>query len=201
MALLLVVVLAGCDSGGPRSATSSPTEMPVPSATSTPPIPQDWQTYTDPKFGFKLDIPGVLSSQGISQPDANTSAASWQYNPQKVSAQPNQADIAQAQVSVLALTKPVTNCARGTAITVGQGIAATQFDNLSPNAQPGPDGYHPEMVAYFSNGGVYTFISLQGPSPRETFHQRYDTVWQHMLASFVSGPHLSDKNWCTSYAS
>jgi hypothetical protein len=214
VALLAVMLLAGCGVDGTASATSSPTAsaQPSPTATATAqpsPTPTtiihgDWQTYIDAKYGFHLDAPAILSfsysAPSGSGPD--DSYVSWKYDLSKGPPPSDQDLFAEITVNVHA-TDTLTNgnsnpCTIGRRITIGSGVTAYEDDNPNyPTPVPGGGATGPEgLDVNVMTGGVYLEISLFANPPTGTLETRYGAIWQHILNSFVPGPAVPNRHPC-----
>jgi hypothetical protein len=212
--LLAMVILAGCGVGGTTSTQPSPTATattrvsatPTAEASGTPTttIHGNWQTYTDAKYGFRLDVPAILS---LSFPVVPTSGpddsyVSWQYDPSKGSPPSDQALFAEVTVNVHAtdtLTDGRPNpCTVGRHITIGSGVKAYEDDNPNyPTPAPGGGASSPQgLDVNVATGGVYLEISLFANPPTGTLMTRYGAIWQHILNSFVPGPPVPNTHPC-----
>ncbi|HEY7351097.1 MAG TPA: hypothetical protein VH599_22500 [Ktedonobacterales bacterium] len=203
--LLATLFLAGCDALGTTSAQPSPTATATTeaSASPTPSIHGDWQTYTDPKYGFHLDVPALLSiSFPVAPSGPDDSYVSWQYDPSKGPPPSGQALFAEITVGYHAtdtLTGGNPNpCTVGRRITIGSGVTAYEDDNPNyPTPAPGGGASGPQgLDVNVVTGGVYLEISLFANPPTGTLRTRYGAIWQHILNSFVPGPPVPNTHPC-----
>lgn len=148
-----------------------------------------WQRYTDPSYGFSLEVPASYVTGGP------TLIA--QYHDQD----PYMMLVFQGpyssgeQIWVNIYSNPDVDVnpgvcqylGSGTPITVGAGIAGHQVDRTQATPAPGIPGSVPAVEARFLSGGLYVDIQLSGPGPVSTFMAREGATWQHVLASFTLG--------------
>lgn len=190
-ALLLALTLAGCapSSGSgqtpndatqpPASATFTARASGASSAAGTP----GWSMYRDPQYGFVTEYPNgamfnVPPTQGPTSDDGWTIT-----NPQDASSSAN--------LEVAATTQPGASlCAqytKGKPVTVAGDITGYQQDNLSAPTPPPGAASPPQITVLFLHGGLFYIITLTGSAPANTFMQRWDSVWSHVLATFQPG--------------
>lgn len=205
--LLVALLLAGCNAGSTASTQPSPTSatsgIPQTTATSgisgTPTVivHGDWQTYIDGNYGFHLDVPAILTLSFPPSTSANHYIL-WQYDFGKGQPPQDQALFAEVSVMVFASTKGPYPCTQGSPLTIGSGVTAYEDDSLdAPTPTPGGgDTGMGGLDVNLATGGVYLHISLDGHPPKDTFRARYETIWQHILNSFVPGPPVPDGHPC-----
>ncbi|HLY29744.1 MAG TPA: hypothetical protein VKQ36_01830 [Ktedonobacterales bacterium] len=188
--LATLALLSGCGSGGTAGATQTKTPTPeANSATATPHTVDgvQYMTYTDPTYGFQIDLPAYLDQ--VIQPNIGSGGSvttMWS----NVFA--TQDEVVGVDITTkLVATKTIT-CQTGRPITVGPGLPGCEIDTyLQPTPPPiqnsGTPGTNSVSAEFIANG-VEIGIMLGGDPPVATFLQRYGAIWQHMLASFKPGP-------------
>ncbi len=204
--LLAAVILVGCTPAGTSGTQSSLTAMPGGSGVPTSSPQRDWQTYTDPLFSFRLDVPAILAVvMNNRSPGGAEHSIRWQYLPSGGPPSISQQAFTETTIDVLATTGTPGNtypCPAGTPITVGPDIPAYQAEELTPPPTPTPghgaSGFAPHIEAALVTGGVYITITLTGSNSylQEHFLDRYGAIWQHILNSFVPGPAVPNTHPC-----
>lgn len=193
LVLCLAPVLAGCAEQTPAvSATNTDTAAPAPSASGVSTVmakssPALWFTWTEPLYGYQLDLPGYISSSQTGGFGVSGEQFSWQASAPR---QPGQI----TAITVSSATQVhASDCATGPdtrAVTIGSGITGTEDDSGVGASTPAPNSGSPgsRIIATFASNGVYVKIELlvaldQG----QTFQQEYGSTWSHILASFQPG--------------
>lgn len=196
MLLWCLVVLAACGfsdlfaSGGappggahtPISPTSAPGEPATPL--------EDWHTYTFPTYGFRVDVPAVLTPHhAILINGGSGEAISWYYEQAPLGSALRQAAADSSVLIQYSTTITDTNICplRGVPITIGGGVAARQETNI-PLAGSGPLPAVPYVRVSLVAGGVAVRIQMAGTAPADTFLARYGAIWQRLLATFATFP-------------
>ncbi|HEY7832133.1 MAG TPA: zf-HC2 domain-containing protein [Ktedonobacterales bacterium] len=159
-----------------------------------------WQRYTDPTYGFSLEVPASYATAGA------TLVAQYQDQNPFMSLIFRGPYPSSDQLWVMVYTNPdvdvgpavCQNVGNGTPITVGRGIAAHQVDRTSAGPAPGIPGGVPAVEARFLTGGEYVDIQLMGQGSASTFLARYGATWQHVLASFNPGATHPNAHACGS---
>jgi hypothetical protein len=202
--LLIALILASCDAGSTTSTRPSPTTAAPAKASATPTTtPQnDWQTYIDATYGFRLEVPAILQTT-LPPNTGDKHYTFWQYNFAEGPPPKDQAIFAEVSVTLFASVTGGHPCTQGTAITIGSGVIAYEDDSLDAptptlpgNGASGPGG----LDVNFETGGVYFHISLLAdtgtPLTHDAFRARYGPIWQHILNSFVPGPPVPNTHPC-----
>ncbi len=221
---LLLVLLMLADCGVSKTASTQPSPSPTSSTqvsaspgaslTATPRlvgtptiiVHGDWQTYIDPRYGFHLDVPALLSisfpAPTILPSGPDDDYISWQYDTSQGPPPSDQALFAEITVYVYAtdtLRAGEPNpCTIGEHITIGSGVTAYEADNPDyPTPAPGGVAGGPGMLLVnVATGGVYMQIILNANPPTGTMRTRYGAIWQHILNSFVPGPPVPGTHPC-----
>ncbi len=191
LAVPLLVALGGCDLGGAsRQAAGSGTPLVTAPAVTTPsPVTVDgvtYQRYTDPTFGFSLEIPSVLTENGSqANPSSGGGISAWN------AAYPTAQDALELYITTATKGIDPKICQMGEPITIGSGLKGYQQDIFSePTPVPMPNSGAPpnsQVSASVVENGVWVSINLTGMPPADTFMQRYGSIWHEMLASFTPG--------------
>lgn len=192
---LALLVLSACVPTATmgRSPTATGTRPPAPSATPSPtPVP-DWRLFTDPKFGFQAEAPGMLWIDPNGQPQQQTATDSTTvlvYHATPDTAQSPMAQLFSGSggLMIYASTAPARCDLRGTPEPVGQGIAGFRYDTFAPPPGGGATAFGGGVT--FVSGGVYVnlFIGASGQTSPSAYWAAYGPTWRHILASFVAGP-------------
>lgn len=194
LAILGALVLL-CLPLGACAPTATATTPPAPSATPAPtPVP-DWEGFTDPKFGFKVETPGVFWVDPNAQPQvlsATDSATLFVYRGAAgVAPSPTVRLLAASGgLFIYASTAPARCALQGTPVPVGQdhSITGYQYDTFPSTPSGGAAALAGEVR--FVAGGVYVSLSMGAggqPNP-SAYWAAYGPTWRHILASFVAGP-------------
>ena len=183
-----------------RSPTATATKPHAPSATPSPtPVP-DWQVFTDTKFGFQAEVPGVLWVDPNGQPQQQTATDSTTvlvYHATSGTAQSPMGQLfaASAGLVIYASSAPARCDLRGTPEPVGQGITGYRYDTFAP---PSGGATATGGGVTFVTGGVYVslFIGASGQASPSAYWAAYGPIWHHILASFVQGPAIPNGHPC-----
>ena len=152
----------------------------------------DWHTYTFPAYGFRLDIPSVLTPQhALLINNGSGETVDWIYQGAAVaSLMGRTASETTVRVEYATAMFDTDLCPHGgTAMTIGSGVHAYQETNVPPSPN-GPTGATPYVRVSLVVGGVAIRIELDGQGAPATFLARYGPIWEHMLASFTAFPPL-----------
>lgn len=194
---LLCLTLGACAPAATvrRSPPALATTPPASRATSVPMHIPDWQRFTDPKFGFTLEAPGVFWVDPNAQPhvlSATDSATLFVYRP-TIGSTPSPTTrllAASGGLFIYASTAPTRCALQGTPVPIGrnQSITGYRYDSLAPT--PYADSAARWGGVRFVAGGVYVslFIGAGGQPNSSAYWAAYGPTWQHILASFVAGP-------------
>jgi hypothetical protein len=187
VAPLLANVLAGpptIPSAATSAASNSSVQATATVAATAVPRNSDWDTFTLYDGGFRVDVPGVLSSShGYFINDFSGQGVGLAYNGATLST-PLQRLEAQVKVSVFYSTKITDNniCPQGgTPVQAGAGntqIAAWQRDQ--------GDRVITDMILH----GVAIEIRMTSRPSGQSALPRYADIWTHMLASIAPLPGL-----------
>lgn len=189
----LALLLAGCASLGPMAGSSAAPTPVAASPTVQPAQPTrtvatlggsaPWYTWTEPSYGYQLDLPGYVAPESTTAFGAQGEGFSWQ-TPQIGSQQIS-------QITVQSATQiHSSDCVQGKPITVGSGTPGVENDTFILTGTPPPNAGAPgsTIIAAFSSNGVYVVIRMQAaPQSGQTFQQEYGDTWRHILASFKPG--------------
>lgn len=192
--LLLLSALAGCAFtsnpavGNQPTVAASPTTLALP--TSTP--PPEWQVYHDPRFGFSVEVPGVLSKL-LQGNDPSSTSVTYQYDVTNGTPSAGAGVTAEMIIQISATITGPNTCTVGTPTTVGQGTTAYVQIDLSGK----PEGGNPfRVAARILSGGVFIEIQVAAQGQPANFMARYGAIWQHILDSFVPGPPVPNTHPC-----
>lgn len=190
----LLVALASCGTTSASvsqagRATSATPLATLPARTTMPFVNVDnivYAPYTDPTFGFSLDIPTFLGVNG-SQPDPTDGGGITAWNGTYPDAQSSIA------LYIATATKGIDPrmCQMGTPITIGPGLKGYEQDIFAgPTPAPMPNSggaSNAQVSASVVENGVWVSIDLRGMPPADTFIQRYGAIWHELLSSFTPG--------------
>lgn len=200
--LLCCAGLAAC--GASTVAGAVPTSTAArDTATPTSQAQSEWSTYTNPHYGFRLDVPAILTMTLDQTAPDQTFSGQWQYNLAAGPAPVSQAVFAETVVDVFASTQGSRPCTQGSPTTIGSGVHAYIGDTFgTPTPIPGHGAAGPpQLFANVAVHGLYIGISLSGSdtatyASRDAFLARYGAIWQSILASFTPGAFSSPTNPC-----
>ncbi|HEU5440354.1 MAG TPA: hypothetical protein VFU88_13770 [Ktedonobacterales bacterium] len=201
--LLCCASLAACGGSTVTQSATVPTAAPA-TPTPTSQTESEWRTYTNPHYGFRLDVPAVLTMTLNQTAPDQTFSGQWQYNLAAGPAPAAQAIFAETVVNVFASTQGTRPCKQGSPTNIGAGVRAYVGDTFgTPTPAPGHGvGGPPQLFANAVVNGLYVGISLSGSdtdtyASRDAFLARYGAIWQAILASFAPGSFSSSTNPCS----
>lgn len=181
------------------SPTATATTPPAPGATpASTPVP-DWQGFTDPTFGFTLEMPGVFWVDPNAQPrllSATDSATLFVYRELAAgeSASPTARLLAASGglfISYASTAPPAAPCrarpcrsARARA-RASWAIGTTPWP---PRRRAGLPRWKEECGSSRAACTSASPLGAGGQPTASAYWAAYGPIWQHILASFVAGP-------------